>query len=161
MDTNRIDVGMGQGVIACGSHVVCSSGIGSCVVVALYDATRRAGAMAHVMLPDSAALREPLGAFQCADTAITLLLEGLQHRGSVLQNLVAKIAGGARMFSIYHAGINSIGSRNIMRIKDILQSNRIPLAGCDVDGHRGRSVEFHLMSGKLLVKTCGTADKVF
>jgi chemotaxis protein CheD len=161
MGSNRIKIGMGEGVVACGPHVVSSTGIGSCVVVTLYDAKRKAGAMAHVMLPDSAALCEPSGSFQCADTAIKLLLEGLQDQGSLLLDLVAKIAGGARMFSTYDEGTNGIGSQNIRRIKDILQRNRIPLTGWDVDGRHGRSVDFHLTSGNLVVKSFGTTDKVF
>jgi chemotaxis protein CheD len=161
MGSNKISLGMGEGVVASGPHVVSSAGIGSCVVVALYDARRKAGAMAHVMLPDSAALRESAGCYQCADTAINLLLAGLQYQGSLLQDLVAKIAGGARMFSTYDVGTNGIGSQNIRRIKDILQRNRIPLAGWDIDGQHGRSVDFDLASGKLIVKTLGTTDKVF
>jgi chemotaxis protein CheD len=130
-------------------------------VVTLYDAKRKAGAMAHVMLPDSASLRSTSGSFQFADTAIKLLLDRLQDQGSLLEDLVAKIAGGARMFSSYDDATHGIGSQNIRRIKEILQRNRIPLAGWDVDGYHGRSVEFHLASGAMVVKNLGSTDKVF
>jgi chemotaxis protein CheD len=152
---------MGEGVVARGPHVVASTGIGSCVVVTLYDAKRKAGAMAHVMLPDSAAVPQAQGSFQFADTAIHLLLDGLHERGSLLEDIVAKMVGGARMFSSYDDRTKGIGSENIRRIKDILGTKGIPLAGWDVAGNHGRSVEFHLISGQLFVKTFGTTDKVF
>jgi chemotaxis protein CheD len=160
MATNPIKVGMGEGVVACVPHVLSSAGIGSCVVVTLYDAARKTGGMAHVMLPDSAALPEPVGPFVCADTAVGALLGGLRGQGSPLQDLVAKMVGGARMFSAYGTEGSGIGGQNLRAVKDLLQREGIPLAGWDVAGSHGRSVEFHLASGSLIVKALGATDKV-
>ena len=111
MRTSQIRIGMGEGVVARGPHIVMSAGIGSCVVVTLYDDKRQLGAMAHVMLPDSAALPEPSGSFQCADTAIRALVDELRKQGSLLENLVAKMVGGARMFPCYNDGHTGIGHK--------------------------------------------------
>jgi chemotaxis protein CheD len=152
---------MGEGVLAGRRHVVSSAGIGSCVVVTLYDHKRHTGGMAHVMLPDSAAVPEPVGSFQCADTAIKALVDGLRGQGSLVQDLVAKMVGGARMFSAYDNGSTGIGSQNIRRVKEILKREQIPLVGLDVAGHHGRSVEFHLQSGRLVVTAIGIKDRAF
>src|ERR1700730_10530533 len=98
MGSNRIKVGMGEGVVTIDPKVVLASGIGSCVVVTLYDRQRKIGGVAHIMLPDSASVRGPRGSYHCADTAIVVLREGLRSRGAHPDDLVAKMAGGARMF---------------------------------------------------------------
>jgi chemotaxis protein CheD len=161
MAANEIRIGMGEGVVASGSCVVSSLGIGSCVVVTLYDAERKAGGFAHVMLPDSLGAHRLRGAFQCADTAIATLLAGLRERGSRPADLVAKIAGGARMFSAYENGSPGIGRRNIRSVRNVLARIGIPLAGWDVAGHHGRSVAFYLATGRLVVRALGFEDKEF
>src|ERR1700736_5167424 len=95
MATERINIGMGEGVVASGPQVVSSPGIGSCVVVTLYDGKRRVGGLAHVMLPDSAGVRGRPGSYQCADTAIAALLEDLHSQGALPEDLEAKMVGGA------------------------------------------------------------------
>jgi chemotaxis protein CheD len=161
MEPNEIQVGMGRGIVASGSHVVTSPGIGSCVIVTLYDAERRVGGFAHVMLPFSKGVYRRLGAFQCADTAIAALLAGLRGRGSCPADLVAKIAGGARMFSVYENGSPGIGRQNVRSVKNLLARSGITLSGWDVAGHHGRSVEFYLATGRLVVKALGFKDKEF
>ena len=71
------------------------------------------------------------------------------------------MAGGARMFSAYDNGRDGIGAQNIRSIKHILRQVEIPLVGWDVAGQHGRTVEFHLASGRLVVKALGKADKQF
>src|SRR6185369_12963146 len=118
-------------------------------VVTLYDGVRRIGGMAHVMLPNSAGGLKGAGPYWCADTAVAALREELCRRGTVLQNLVAKMAGGAAMFSSYDNGSAGIGGQVVGSIKDILSREQIPLVGWDVAGHHGRTVEFYLASGRM------------
>jgi chemotaxis protein CheD len=152
---------MGEGAVAGESQVILSPGIGSCVVVTLYDTARRLGGMAHVMLPDSGDVPERAGSYQCADTAIPALREAVCRRGAVLSNLVAKIAGGAAMFASYTNGSTGIGKQIIHSVRAVLSRERIPLVGWDVAGHHGRTVEFYLASGQMVVKTLGSHDKTF
>jgi chemotaxis protein CheD len=116
--------------------------------------------MAHVMLPDSEGIGSSGGDFHCADTAVSTLIDGLRNGGSSPQELVAKIVGGAQMFSSYE-NHTSIGSQNISSIKKLLRQSRIPLVGWDVASHHGRSVEFCLASGRVVVKANGITDKEF
>lgn len=153
-----IEIGMGDGVIAMAPHIVWSKGLGSCVLVTLYDMQRKIGASAHIMLPNSESLngRTP---YQCADTAIAAMLEGLQGKGTRLQDMVAKMAGGARMFSDYEDRDQGIGAQNITSIRQILSKEGIPLIGEDTGGSYGRSIEFHLDSGRLIVRAIGKKEK--
>lgn len=146
---------MGNGVVTKAPHVISSLGLGSCVVVALYDTKRRVGGLAHIMLPESISLNGNRSSYQCADTAIPALLKGLRRRGSRKDDIVAKMVGGAQMFSSYQGTDKGIGAENIRKIKRILKEERIPLKGEDIGGHHGRSVEFHLDSGKFIVVAIG------
>ena len=97
--------------------------------------------------------------YKCADTAIAALLEELQSKGAIRQNMVAKMVGGARMFSCNGDVNTGIGAQNIISVKRLLMSERIPLVGEDVGGHYGRSVEFHLDSGKVILRAIGKEER--
>jgi len=170
-----VRVGMGEGVVTRAAGIISSLGLGSCVVVTLYDAQQRIGGLAHIMLPDSSQM--PMGnddcemrnnnpeseirnrRYHCADTAIVALLDELCGKGATRRNIVAKMVGGARMFPDYNDGSRGIGEQNIMSIKHVLRRECISLIGEDVGGHHGRTVKFRLDSGKLIVKAIGKEDK--
>lgn len=152
---NKIAVRMGEGVVARAPHIIISLGLGSCVTVVLYDTKRRIGGLAHIMLPESDSLNGRYIPYQCADTAIAALLEQMQSKGAILRDIVAKMVGGAQMFSSYDGSSPCIGKQNIISIKDILKREGIPLIAEDTGGHHGRNIEFHLDSGKLVIKAVG------
>ncbi len=174
-----IHVEMGEGVILESPYIIKSVGLGSCVAVAMYDHESKIGGLAHIMFPVSS-LKPKLefiiqktetiilnsefwilnsSTYQYADTAIPAILEEMRIRGCSRRNITAKIAGGAKMFSSYSGIIAGIGEQNAKSIKDILKSERIPLAGMDIGGRHGRSVEFYLSSGRVVVKGFGKEDK--
>lgn len=156
---SKIEVKMGEGVITRAPHVISSLGLGSCVAVILYDTQRGIGGLAHIMLPDSRSLDGTYSPYRYADTAIATLIQGLRDRGAARRHLVAKIAGGARMFANYGKSDNGIGAQNIMTIKRIMKAERIRLIGQDTGGHHGRSIQFHLDSGKAIVTAIGKQAK--
>lgn len=181
---HKIQVAMGEGVVASAPYIVLSSGLGSCVAVILYDARRKIGGLAHIMLPAQlrnvecgmwneqsamrgSAVRNPklvlspveVSPFRFADTAIVVLLERLRSRGAVQRDIVAKMVGGARMFSYYEDPNTGIGAQNIASVRHILRGERIALIGEDTGGHHGRSVEFNLDSGRVIVTAIGKQEK--
>lgn len=145
---------MGEGIVTLAPAVISADGLGSCVALALYDGGRRMGGLAHVMLPRQGDACPAFTRYQCADTALAALLEELQRMGAQVPQVVAKIAGGARMFAF-----SGIGEQNVASIRQLLAETKIPLVGADTGGRHGRSVEFHLESGKLIVRELGQADK--
>ena len=159
-DSQVFMVGMGHGVVTMAPNIISCQGLGSCVVVAIYDARRKIGGIAHIMLPDSKDLNGHHKPYECADTAIAELLEGLQSVEADPRELSAKIVGGASMFASDEESNMSVGEQNIMSIKSILRKKGIPLMGADVGSNYGRSIEFHLDSGKLIVMAIGRADRV-
>lgn len=147
---------MGTGVVTRAPHIISSTGLGSCVAVALYDAQRKIGGLAHIMLPDSAGLSNGCPTpYRCADTAITALLDRLRNNGTFQRDIIAMIVGGARMFSCYEDAGADIGEQNITSVARLLTEERIRLIGAETGGHHGRSVVFDLDSGSLVVTAIG------
>jgi chemotaxis protein CheD len=156
---NRIEVSPGCASSAAAPAIIASAGLGSCVAVTLYDPDLRIGGMAHVMLPDSVMII-PAGSpvkspYRFADKAVEALLRDLEVHGAGRRGLLAKLAGGARMFGSGEADSSGIGRRNVERLKDVLQVHHIPLVGWDIEGSCGRCVELHLDSGDLVVIATG------
>ncbi|OPX64517.1 MAG: Chemoreceptor glutamine deamidase CheD [Methanoregula sp. PtaU1.Bin006] len=131
---------IGIGEYRVGSFPMMTIGLGSCIGLTLYDESLKAGAMVHIMLPDSSGRTDRPGKY--ADTAIPLLLNELSKLGSRKgSSIVAKMAGGACMFEYFGANLN-IGERNAERVKNILKDHGIKLVAEDCGGKVGRSVTF-------------------
>lgn len=145
-------VGIAELRVAGGQAVLKAYGLGSCLAVALYDPGRRMGALAHTLLPQRRP-GEPIdGGAKFVDEAIRLMVAELERAGADLTRVQAKIAGGANMFEAdYLTVIQGIGVRNARSARDTLAALDIPLVAEDVGGNRGRTVEFDLASGQLLV----------
>ena len=152
-------VHMGGGIISRSPDVIVSQGLGSCVAVTIYDSRNKTGGLAHIMLPDSSQHAPGDMPCQFADTAIAYLLEGLKSGSPEKNSLVAKIVGGAQMFSMPDHTNPGIGAQNITAIRTLLQQEKIPIVGEDTGGHTGRSVEFHLEYGKLVVIKLGEKSR--
>jgi chemotaxis protein CheD len=76
--------------------------------------------------------------------------------GSRRSALVAKIAGGANMFS--SAGSTNtfvIGQRNVEACLKALEEQKIRLVSSDTGGNYGRTIEINTENGLLLIKTIG------
>ena len=127
-------------------------GLGSCIAVAIYDPTSKIGGLGHLLLPSRPHKHLHGAETKYVDAGIGQIVEELVHAGANRERLVAKIAGGANMFeTTYQTLINSIGSRNAKSARQALAELGIPLLGEEVGGNRGRSVEFDLATGNLIV----------
>jgi chemotaxis protein CheD len=64
-----IEVHMGDIAVAEGPDNLVTSGIGSCLIVTLYDAKRQIGALAHAMLPSSPMQNTKCDAHSASDSS--------------------------------------------------------------------------------------------
>jgi chemotaxis protein CheD len=147
-----IDISMSDMQAAGNPHTLRSSGIGSCVVVTLYDPRKRVGAMAHPMLAKSisGSIENPL---RFVESAIDAMLSALEGLGASKERLEAKIVGGANMFKVFDKNPDSIGIHNAEAAKKKLEREGIAIVANDTGGNAGRSVAFDLTSGFVEVKT--------
>ncbi len=157
---NDVFVNMGQMSVLSGSGVLTTVGLGSCVGVSLYDSIAKVGGLAHVFLAKSRNVSDQENTpGKYADTAIPALIELTIQAGGKRQNLVAKVAGGAHLFSGTISENFSIGAKNIDAVIEQLNKLNIPIVGKDVGGKKGRKMRFFIDSGKVMVTTIGQEPK--
>ena len=130
--------------------------LGSCIGVTLYHPRTRIGAMAHVVLPESAADDTRPGKF--ADTAIPRMIQEIDKVGGGRTGLVAKMAGGACMFG--KNGPFQIGKANADAVREALVRTGIPILAADIGGTRGRRAIFNAGNGELAIEMVGAPRRI-
>lgn len=156
-----IKVGMADYKTGKENDALITLGLGSCVGIILYDRIKKIGGMAHIMLPSSKEIKNNSNRAKFADTALDDLLEAIIKMGASKNRLIAKIAGGAQMFSVSLKSDNlNIGRRNVIAVKEKLADLRISIIAEDVLGNFGRTIEFNCNDGELSIKTIGQGKKI-
>lgn len=119
--------------------------LGSCVAICLFDATRLAGGMNHFLLPISKSA-EP-ASLRYADHATVTLLERMMAIGCRLENMTAKIFGGAALFQSAGQYRDSLGAKNVAAAIQMLRNADIPIVARETGGMQGRKVIFDTEEG--------------
>ena len=148
-----ITVGIADLNIAKEPDVLATYALGSCVGICLYDPDKKIAGLAHIMLPLS---KEAVGNAvdnrrRYADTGITELIQTMSLSGASPSRLVAKIAGGAQMFSTTSSVFN-IGERNVAAVKKILTAYRIRIVAEQTGSNFGRTVFFYPEDGTMEIR---------
>lgn len=139
-----------------GAGTIVTFGLGSCVAIMLIDATVPAAAMAHVLLPSKSLARDTSNAAKFPETAVPLLVERLKALGAEPRRLVAKLAGGASMFSaLLTPGTIQMGERNVVAARNALRAAGIPVVKEAVGGSVGRTVRLDVATGTAEIRSVG------
>jgi len=147
-DAGRIKVGVSELAIATGEETLTTSGLGSCVAVALVDRSTGIRGLLHAMLPNGTGTDtgiERPGKY--VDTGIETLLAELEAAGASTSRLEARVAGGAEMLDLTDA----VGPRNVARVEQSLDAVGIPVVERAVGDGVGRTVRFRA-DGRLVVR---------
>lgn len=155
-DPERIKVGIAEYEVTADGAVLTTSGLGSCIGVALHDTRTGVSGLVHVMLPEADEVADDNEA-KFADTGTELLVDEMESAGASVRDMKAKIAGGSDMLDFSDDG-DSIGVRNAEMVRETLDEFNIPIAGEDVGGDHGRSLRFEARTGDLVVKSANEAD---
>lgn len=159
-----IKVGMADLKTCISPNGVTTLGLGSCVGVAIRDPMTKIGGLAHVMLPDSTAIKNShLNIAKFADTGIPELVSQMEKLGAKRSRMVAKIAGGATMFSFQGGGssvMGQVGQRNVEATKAKLQELKIPILAEDTGKNYGRTVIFYPETGEFHIRAVGKAESI-
>lgn len=140
--------------------ILTTLGLGSCVGIALYDPIARVGGLAHIMLPDSTQIKNNSNIAKFADTATVKLIEEMINIGAKKDRIVAKLAGGAQMFSFSQSSdLMRVGARNVSAAQAILEKLGIPIIAFDTGENYGRTIELYTEDGRLVIKTIGHGIK--
>ena len=149
----EILVEVGRYRIASNPTVLKSIGIGSCLSIILYDPEKRIGGMAHAMLPYYEEGRDRNNPIKYVDTSIYVMIDELLGMGADRKRIIAKVAGGAQMFSFLGSDIMNVGDRNIKAVKEILKKEKIRLEAEDLGGTCGRTVILDTVTGTVIIRT--------
>lgn len=121
----------GQFCIAKSPLMLKTTGIGSCIVIILYDLNSSIAGIAHLNYPESDNFRSPE---KCVDIVLPELI--FQLKQVIIGKLQAKLVGGATFYG------SIAGSSNVDVARQILEEFEIEITGEDVLGEWSRSVIF-------------------
>lgn len=142
-------------------NIITTLGLGSCIGLTLYDPVSKVGGMVHYMLPDSTQMKNNTNIAKFGDTGIVELLHRVMKAGANRSRLVAKIAGGAKMFEVSGmSSVGNIGERNAVIAKQKLKELGIRLVAEDTGLNYGRTVELHCETGEFYIKSVGKPIKI-
>jgi chemotaxis protein CheD len=81
-------------------------------------------------------------------------VDRVRELGAEPGRLRARLVGGAAMFAnLQTPGAASIGERNVLATREALGRAGVPVVGEDTGGDYGRSVYFHVESGRIEVRS--------
>ena len=155
-----IKVGMADLKVCISPDSVTTLGLGSCVGIAIRDPITKIGGLAHVMLPDSGAIRNNTNIYKFADTGIEELVVQMEKAGAKRNRMVAKIAGGAQMFAFQSQNQTMrVGDRNVQATLKKLKEMNIPVLAQDTGDSYGRTVIFYPETGDYVIRAVGKEER--
>jgi len=158
--SSEVNVGISDMKIVNAPEGLISYALGSCVGICIIDKALQVAGMVHIMLPYNKN-EDKTNTFKYADTGIAEMIKKMEVMGCARSRMVAKIAGGARMFEITgNTTIGNIGERNIAATKETLQKLKIKLLAEDVGANYGRTIIFDSNTGNLTIKSFAKNMKV-
>ncbi|MDD4956338.1 MAG: chemotaxis protein CheD [Candidatus Omnitrophica bacterium] len=149
MAKHYIDVPTGIVKVGRERSILTSNGIGSCVVVALYDPKKKIGGLAHVMLPGKASINniEKRKKTRYAVNALDELKRRMTLIGADdIRSIQGVLIGGA---NVLKSTDDIICSENIRSCSVYLEKNGIAIKARAVGGTARRTVTFNIGFGKL------------
>lgn len=148
-DRKLVRVGVADVAVSGNGAALATSGLGSCVAIAIYDTSGSGvGGLLHAMLP-----RAPGDAKNTAkyvDSGLDHLIDAIDAAGGDPDSLIAKFAGGSAMLNIGTGG--GIGAKNVAAAETALAERDISVEGSDTGGGSGRSIRFHPNTGEYIVE---------
>lgn len=157
MRQDVIVVGVGEIAVVERPHLLVAMALGSCVALMMYDLKAGVAGLAHVMLPAAPSPDTPHQG-RYADTAVDSLAGQLLGRGARRGLMLAKLAGGAQMFSMNSEG-GAIGARNADALVSLLKDRHVAIVAQDTGGQRARTVEFDTSTGLAMVRMAHDTER--
>jgi chemotaxis protein CheD len=153
---DRIKVSIAEYAVA-SEGLLTTSGLGSCLGIAIYDPGRPVASLAHPMLPRrNGDDTKPPERF--VDSGIDAVIEALGDAGADESSLRAKMTGGATVVDFGSESGDSIGDRNVAAARETFDDRGIDLVAEDVGGSFGRTMRVDAATGAVTVKRTDGAD---
>lgn len=148
-DRTLVRVGVADVAVSGNGAALATSGLGSCVAIAIYDTSGSGiGGLLHAMLPEAPDDAEKTAKY--VDSGLDQLIDAIEDAGGDPDSLIAKFAGGSAMLNIGTGG--GIGAKNVAAAEAALAERDISVEGSDTGGGSGRSIRFHPSTGEYVVE---------
>lgn len=142
----------------CGIEACLNSGaIGSCVVVVAFDAEKKSGAMAHIMLPGTSPETNKLKVTKYAANALEELFGLLKSLEAKTEKLEVCIAGGA---NVLRRKNDNIGTDNLNSVKKLLKEYKVEIKAETIGGFERRTVIYDIEMGCIYYTVGDSKQKV-
>lgn len=154
----RVRVGVAEFAVASGEALLTTSGLGSCVGVAVADPVRNVAGLAHIMLPEAPEERADNGKpAKSATCGVENVLDGVVEAGGDIDEVEAKLAGGSQMFDF--SGVSeAVGERNVESTRAALSDRGVSVVAEDVGGSHGRSLSLDASTWTLTVTSADDGE---
>ncbi len=138
-----IDVNSGQVRLGRANEILRSTAIGSCIVIAAYDARTKTGALAHIMLPGKAPVNEPAKA-KYAEDAVRQMAEQMTRAGAAKDSIQACLVGAA---NVLKEKDDTVCAENTASVTACLRKNEIAVKATALGGTKRKGLSLDIDSG--------------
>jgi len=155
VDSDRLTVGLSEWRVAADGETLVSSGVGSSVVVALYDPRTGVAGLVRAVLPrqsEASAPRSSAPPAKYADTAVREALEAMIEAGASYAAVQGWLVGGSEMFDLDRLSAGTAG-RTVETAAETLDRLNVDVVGRAVGGDHGRTVELDAATGEVSLRT--------
>lgn len=154
---NKLTIGIADMKFAQTSGSLITYALGSCIGICLYDPAIKLGGLLHIMLPLNmeTGRKNPL---KYADTGMAEMIRQMEAKGANRSRIIAKIAGGAKMFEVTGGALGNIGQRNIESVRVQMKKHGLRIANEDVGGTVARTMSMDVATGQISVRSYGRPE---
>jgi len=141
-----------------GIETILNSGaIGSCIVITAFDPVKKVGAMAHVMLPGSALVRNQLHDTRYAANAVEEMVSQLNKFGIQKENIEICLIGGGNVLKREN---DTIGKDNLDSVEKLLLEKQLQIKAREMGGFERRTVLFDIEKGSIYYTVGDSKQKI-
>jgi chemotaxis protein CheD len=141
-----IDIGTGAVEVAGAGAILRSSAIGSCIVIAAYDSSKKVGAIAHSMLPGRAPKDAGGKRTRYAADAIDEMINKMTRTGANQCDLEVCLVGAGNVLKKQD---DTICKDNIESTTELLGKKHIPIRAAALGGTERKGISLDVGSGSI------------
>lgn len=152
-----IDISTGAVEVAGAGAILRSNAIGSCIVIAAYDSSKKVGAMAHIMLPGRAPKDADSERTRYAADAIDEMINRMTRTGANQCDLEVCLVGAGNVLEKQN---DTICKDNIESTTELLTKKHIPVRAAVLGGTERKCISLDVETGSIFYKEGDSREKL-
>lgn len=152
-----IDISAGEVKVAGAGAILRSAAIGSCIVIAAYDSSKKVGAMVHIMLPGRAPKDADSKRTRYAADAIDEMINRMTRTGANQCDLEVCLVGAG---NVLEKQDDTICKDNIESTTELLGKKHIPVRAAVLGGTERKCISLDVETGSIFYKEGDSREKL-